>query len=114
MLVALIPIQVTAYAVFAGEDGKPIFRQLVATGVMELPGKDAAGKAKRVAAGFALGEHIEPADFKPNFVGFSETMNSAEWAEACKAKRAELVEKDKLLKQSKLVIPGRPGDAMHA
>lgn len=96
------------YAVFADDEGNPVFEPLVAFGSYLInPEKDL-----KVLAGFALGEHPEPADFKPNFVGWHHgeyaTDGAQCWADRCKAKRAELKAKEADSKKAKIIIPNQP------
>jgi hypothetical protein len=110
MLLHLLPVMVPTFAVFATEQGEPEFRPVVALGMMELGTEE---KPKRVAAGFCVGDHIEPADFKPNFVGFSGDESPAPWRDRCQVKREEVRRKEDALKRSKIVVPAAAGLALH-
>jgi hypothetical protein len=110
MLLHLLPVMVPTFAVFADEQGEPEFKQVLALGMMEI---GTEGKPKRVAAGFTAGDHIEPADFKPNFVAFTDEKDRARWRAACEVKANEVREKEAALKRSKLIVPGAAGVGMH-
>src|SRR5689334_15120336 len=102
MLLHLLPVMTPTFAVFADEQGNPQFRPVVAIGMMDVGTEE---KPKRVAAGFAAGDRIEPADFKPNFVGYTDEKQTGPWRDRCKAKAEEVQEKAAALKRSKLIVP---------
>lgn len=108
MLLTLVPIFTPTWAVFALEDGTPDFRAVVSIGLIEVKAD------QRVAAGFCIGDHFEPADNKPNFVAFTDKVEAAPWMDRCHAKRAEMVQKEADAKKAKLYVPEQPKIAVHA
>jgi hypothetical protein len=122
LLPGLLPVNRPLYAVFAAEDGSPVFERVYTLGIYEVTRSD-DDPGQRVIAAFSLGSsHIEQADFRPNFVAvtestgrlvknevdpsvghFVEEPDPALWVERCKAKRDALDEK---ARNQKIILPG--------
>lgn len=106
LLPGLIAPKREMYAVFTDDAGEPVFEPVVAYGIFEVDEVDQE-RGRRLVAAFSQGEHIESADFKPNFVSltspsFGEAPSADDWRERCKAKRVE-IEEEKA--RQKIVIP---------
>ncbi len=98
MVIQIIPCSSTVFAVFTDSDGKPVFEMLACLGLVDLPGK-------RLVCGMSMGDHIEPADGKMNFVGYSSDTKPERWVKPCKSRKVEI---DKHLaeeKARKLIVP---------
>jgi hypothetical protein len=109
------PSHLPIWAVFADEDGNPHFEPVICYGIFEI-GTD-GGNTRRLVSAFTQGEHIESADFKPNFVALtrsvdlgSDTIEPSKWFTLCQAKRAEINEaaaKQKIIVPNSQIVPGK-------
>lgn len=100
-LIHIVAVNTPLYAVFVKDDGTPDFRQCACLGTME-----AENSGARIVSGFpAGGEHLEAADWKPNFVGYASSSDADLWRERCAAKLAEMKAKAEKAKQSKIIVP---------
>lgn len=103
------PAHMPMWAVFAGEDGEPLFEPVICFGVFEVD-----EKGRRLVSAFTQGDHIESADFKEGFVAITRDVveydsspgrwgpSVAEWAPRCEAKRAEI---NDAKAQQKIIVP---------
>lgn len=108
-LVHMVAVQQPFWAVLADKQGNPDLRLVVALGTMQdLNDPD----QKRIMAGYALGDHLNPVDFDPAFVGFTDDKDGLPllWFERCLAKRDELTKRAAEAEANKnkpqIIVPG--------
>lgn len=106
MLMQTIPMSSPLYAVLTDEGGKPDFRRVMCLGVIEVPISDE--KRDRVVCGYCVGDQVMAADFLPNFVGYSEFIDDAAWAQRCAEKRVAVTAAAEKAKQQKIIVPQGP------
>lgn len=91
----IVPTAVPLWAVFADEDGEPVFAAVACVGIL-------ADEKRQLVAGFCVGEHLEPADHKPHFVGYADQWDPDPWRGRCAQKRQALRE---AARKQAIVIP---------
>jgi hypothetical protein len=103
----IIPAPENLYAVFADTDGNAFFERVVALGNLEVdPDPE---QPIRVVAGYTVGDHLNPADFRHNFLGYftgvPDTIPTELWNKVA-AKKAKEIRAAKLkAAESKIIVP---------
>ena len=102
------------YAVFADEEGKPYFEPLVA---LAMAAFNPEKPEMRTMVGMTMGDAIQCADVKANFVGWERNPTDEDdsgfirvrphWLDKCRAKRNAITAAEQAKKQEKLWTPGK-------
>lgn len=106
----IIPAPENLYAVFAAEqDGTVIadFQKVIAIGNFELDPDPR--QPIRVSSGICVGNHLEPADWRPAFLGYftgePDSISKGLWSKAAEAKQEQLRVLREKAAQSKIIVP---------
>lgn len=109
-LVHMVAVTEPFWAVLADQDGNPDVRRVVAIGTMQQMDDP---EQRRVMAAYVIGDHLNPVDFDPAFVSFTDRFNDdteQQWIVRCKAKRDELTKKAAEAEANKnkpqIIVPG--------